>query len=133
MNADAPIVLFVITIPSIALFTYLCVSAWLSSRRSEREAYYRSETLQKIAVSPEGGATSAIQFLHEQQNYAARKRREGLQLGGLITTAIGVGLMIFLRAMVHHAPVYSVALIPLLIGLVILVYSYLLVPKQPVT
>ena len=34
---------------SIALFSFLAVAAWSDARRKEREAYYTSETLKKIA------------------------------------------------------------------------------------
>ena len=36
---------------SIALFSFLAVTTWSEARRKEREAYYTSETLKKIAES----------------------------------------------------------------------------------
>lgn len=121
-------------IASIALFTFLAVAAWSGARASERETYYKNETLKKIAESTGPGAEATIQFLRDQQAYQwkrdMQKKRQGMQLGGLLTTAIGIALMVFLGALVHHQPVYLVGLIPLLIGVALLVYVQLFAPKE---
>ena len=63
-----------------------------------------------------------------------RRRREVQKLGGLITGCIGVALMIFIKAVDHddQEPTYSylVGLIPLLIGVALLAYAYVLAPKE---
>lgn len=115
---------------SIALFSFLAVATWSDARRKEREAYYRSETLKKIAETSGEGAKSAMELLQEQEKTAVRRRLEGIKLGGLITTAVGIGLMVFLRAMEHYEPAYLVGLIPLLVGLSLLIYAYILAPKE---
>jgi hypothetical protein len=115
---------------SIALFSFLAVSAWADARRKEREAYYRSETLKKIAESSGEGAKSAMELLREQEKNMAKRRLEGIKLGGLITTAVGIGVTVLLRGIAHEEPVYLAGLIPLLIGAVMLVYAYLLAPKE---
>src|SRR5271169_1290195 len=99
---------------SIALFSFLAVASWSDARRKEREAYYTADALKKIADSSAEGAKSAVEYLREQNGMAVRKRVEGLKLGGLITAAVGAGLMIFLRAMEHEEPAYLVGTIPLL-------------------
>jgi len=53
-----------------------------------------------------------------------------MKLGGLITTAVGVAMMIFLRQMEHHEPAYLVGLIPLLVGAAMLGYVFFLAPKE---
>jgi len=123
-------VFFFLSVASVALFSFVAVAAWSDARRREREAYYKSETLKKIAESQGAGASSAIEYLREEERNAERRRREGIKLGGLVTTAVGIGLMIFLRGIAHDEPIYLVALIPSLIGIVLLAYSYLLMPKQ---
>jgi Flp pilus assembly protein TadB len=116
-----------LSIGSICLFTFLGVAAWTGTRARERELYYKNDLLKKIAESPEAGGNAALQYLREQHRLAQEKRRGGLQLGGLVTVAVGVGLMIFLLAMVHR-PVFFVGLIPLLIGIVLFLYGRFMMP-----
>ena len=115
---------------SIALFSFLGVASWSEARRKEREAYYKSETLKKIAESSGEGAKSALELLREQDKMASKRRLEGMKLGGLITAAVGIGLMALLRGIANaDGPVYLVGSIPLLIGAALLFYSFALAPK----
>jgi ferric-dicitrate binding protein FerR (iron transport regulator) len=115
---------------AIAVFSWLAVASWSDARRREREAYYKSEVLKKIAESPGAGAASALEIMREEERRAERRRQGGLRLGGLITLAVGTGMMVFLRALELDRPVYLVGLIPLLIGVALLAYSYVLAPKE---
>jgi len=117
-------------IGSIALFSFLSVAAWSDARRKEREEYYRNETLKKIAESSGEGAKAAIELLREQNKSVARRRLEGMKLGGLITAVVGIGVMALLHGLVHDEPVYLAGLIPLLIGLALLGYTFVLAPKE---
>ncbi|MGA9352735.1 MAG: hypothetical protein WBV46_03525 [Terriglobales bacterium] len=114
---------------SIALFSFLAVASWSDARRKEREAYYRADALKKIAESSADGAKSAVEYLREQDSIAVRKRVEGMKIGGLITAAVGVGMMIFLHGIEHEEPAYLMGTIPLLIGLALMVYGFVLAPK----
>jgi hypothetical protein len=114
---------------SIALFSFLAVNGWADARRKEREAYYRSETLKKIAESSGEAAKSTLELMREQEKNFAKRRLEGLKIGGLVTTAIGIGVMALLRGLVHDDPVYLAGLIPLLIGVALLAYPFLLAPR----
>jgi len=114
---------------SIALFSFLAVNGWADARRKEREAYYRNETLKKIAESSGEAARSTLELMREQEKNFAKRRLEGLKIGGLVTTATGIGVMVLLRGLVHDAPVYLAGLIPFLIGVALLVYPFLLAPK----
>jgi hypothetical protein len=115
---------------TIAVFSWLAVASWAESRRREREAYYKSEVLKKIAETQGTGASSALEMMREEERNAARRRREGHRLGGLITLGVGIGMAVFLRAMVRDGPAYLVGLIPGLVGVALLVYSYILAPKE---
>jgi hypothetical protein len=116
---------------SIALFSFLAVASWSDARRREREAYYKNETLKKIAESSGVGASAAIELLREQEKNAVKRRLEGMKLGGLITAVVGIGVMVLLHGIANdEGPVYLVGLIPLLIGLALLVYAFLLAPKD---
>jgi hypothetical protein len=118
---------FFLSVGAVALFAFIAVASWSDSRRKEREAYYRSETLKKVAESQAGA--SVLELFREEQRYADRKRREGLKIGGLLNIAVGIGLMIFLRSLVHEEPVYLVGVIPLLIGAALLGYALFLAPR----
>jgi hypothetical protein len=123
--------MFVPIIGSIALFSFLAVGAWSDARRREREAYYTSETLKKIAESSGEGAKSAMELLREKQKNMVKNRLEGIKLGGLITAAVGIGVMALLRGIANQEqPVYLVGTIPLLIGVALLVYAFALAPKE---
>jgi hypothetical protein len=115
---------------TIAVFSWLAVASWSDARRREREAYYKSEVLKKVAETPGAGAVSALEIMREEERKAERRRQGGLRLGGLITLAVGIGMMVFLRALEPDKPVYLAGLIPLLIGVALLAYSYLLAPKD---
>jgi len=125
--------MFVPIVGSIALFSFLGVASWSEARRKEREAYYTAETLKKISESSGDGAKSAVEYLQEQNRNARQRRLEGIKLGGLITAAVGIGLMFFLRGVEHEEPVYLVGLIPLLIGVALLVYAFTLAPRDQAT
>jgi len=118
-------------IGSIALFSFLAVASWADARRKEREAYYTSEAVKKIAESSGEGAKSALELLREKQKSSFRRRIEGLKLGGLITAAVGLGVMVLLRGIVERedGPVYLVGVIPLLIGAALLLYVFAFAPK----
>ncbi|MFY9647521.1 MAG: hypothetical protein WAK29_20245 [Terriglobales bacterium] len=116
---------------SIALFSFLAVASWSDARRRERETYYKSETLKKIAESSGEGAKAAIELMREQEKSVVRRRLEGMKLGGLITAVVGIGVMVLLHGIANHdGPVYLAGLIPLLVGLALLTYALVLSPKE---
>jgi len=129
MNQFLPVFLF-LSVASIALFSFIAVAVWSQERRREREAYYRSETLKKLADTQGAGSSSAIDFLREEEKSAARRLREGQKLGGLITVAAGIGMMVFIKSVDRGNPAYLVGLIPLLIGAALLAYAYFLAPNR---
>ena len=129
-NSVAVVAIAIPVVGSIALFSFLSVAAWSDARRRERQEYYRSETLKKIAESSGEGAKAAIELLREQNNNVTRRRVEGMKLGGLITAVVGIGIMVFLHELVREEPVYLAGLIPLLIGLALMVYTFFLAPKE---
>lgn len=137
MGVDESIVpvaaMLVPIVGSIALFSFLGVASWSEARRKEREAYYTAETLKKISESSGEGAKSAVEYLQEQNRNARQRRLEGIKLGGLITAAVGIGLMFFLHGVEREEPVYLVGLIPLLIGVALMVYAFTLVPRDQAT
>ena len=108
---------------ALGLFGFLAVASWSDARRREREAYYRSETLAKVAAAQ--GAEAALTIMREERETTRRRQIEGQRLGGMITTAVGVGLMVFLYKADPNSGASWMGIIPILIGLVLAVYSYL--------
>ena len=120
-----PMALF-LAITVSGMWAFVAIISWADFRRKEREAYYRHETLKKISEMP---PESGLALLRQEERSNAHRRRENIKLGGLITLGVGIGLMIFLRAIDSNQPVYIVGLIPLLVGIALLSYSYVLASK----
>ena len=119
-----------LSIGAVALFVvFIPVTTWIDSQRKEREAFYKAETVRRLTESSGDGAKAAIELMREQDRMGHRKRTEGMKIGGLINIAVGVGLMIFLHALISGEPVYLCGLIPGLIGVALLAYALLLSPK----
>jgi hypothetical protein len=129
MPANFP-VFFFLGIGAISLFSFLAVATWAGTRQKEREAFYESETLKKIAETQGGGTNPAVEYLREKEKIARAKQTEGIKLGGLVNVGIGFALMIFLAAIAHHHPVYLVGLIPFFVGLALLAYAFFFAPDN---
>jgi len=113
----------------VGVFSFITVLAWVGEKRKERESFYRSEVLKKISDNPGDAARNVFELMREQERSVEIRMREGMKLGGLITAAVGIGLMIFLKFIVNGAPVWMVGLIPLLVGAALLAYAFILAPK----
>jgi hypothetical protein len=119
-----------LSISAVALFVvFIPLTSWIDSQRREREAFYKAETMRRLAESSGEGARAAIEMLREQDRLGRAKKREGMKIGGLVNIAVGVAMMIFLRALVSDAPAYLCGLIPGLIGVALLTYAFVLAPK----
>jgi hypothetical protein len=120
----------------VVVFTFTAVVHFVDSQRKEREAYYKTETLRRITEASGQGASAAVELLREDERIKASKTREGLKIAGLINVAVGIGLMIFLHALLgpggvadrETGSVYLCGLIPGFIGVAMLVYVYVLAP-----
>jgi len=110
----------------VAVFTMVSIAVWTRHRKEEREAFYKGETLRKIAESSGEGARATIELLNREERAKAIIARESIKLGGLICLGVGVALMIFLWALVPKHGVYLCGLIPGLIGVAMLVYVFFL-------
>lgn len=115
----------------VAVFTFVAVATWSDNRRKERETYYRHETYRKILEHAGQSGQEVLALMRQEERQQARRRIEGLKLGGLITLVSGVGLAIFLWYLVPQGAerVFMVGLIPTLIGLVLALYGFFIAPK----
>ena len=128
IGPEVPVFLF-LAIGAIALFTFLSVATYTGTRAAEREAYYKAEMMKKIAETG-GDRNPALEYLREQERIKAAKRLGGYKLGGLINTGVGVGLMIFLKALISDAPIYLCGTIMVFVGLALLAYAFWLAPER---
>jgi hypothetical protein len=119
-----------LSISVVALFVvFIPLTSWIDSQRKEREAFYKAETVRRLAEAPGEGAKAAIELLREQDRMERTKKLEGIKIGGLINIGVGLALLIFLQQLVRDEPVYLCGLIPGLIGVALLVYAFFLAPK----
>lgn len=116
----------------VASFSFLSVMIWSRERRREREAYYRHETLRKIADSQGTSSGALLEILREEERIGARQRRESQKISGLVTIAAGVGLAVFLGIVDRNDrdAAYLVGVIPMLVGAAFLFYAYVLAPGE---
>jgi hypothetical protein len=116
-----------LSVGAVALFVvFIPTVTWIDSRRKEREAYYKAETVRRITESSPDGANAALEMMREEGRQEQIRIQEGLKIGGLITFAVGVALIIFLRALIGNEPVYLCGLIPAFIGAAMLGYVFFL-------
>jgi len=128
MNAGVALFFF-LSIGALALFAFLSVATYSGIRQAERESYYKAEMMKKIAEVG-GERNPALEYLREQERIAAMKRLGGYRLGGLFNVGTGIGLMIFLHALVRTKPVYLCGTIILFVGLALLAYSTWFAPER---
>ncbi len=120
-------IVFLFPIAIIAVvFTFTGVVHWVDSQRKEREAYYKTETLRRITEASGEGAKAALELMHQDERLKRIKAREGIKIGGLVNIGVGVGLLIFLHALMPGNGVYLCGMIPGLIGVGFLVYVFFL-------
>jgi Flp pilus assembly protein TadB len=118
-----------LSIGAVALFVvFIPTVTYLENRRKEREAFYKADTIRRLAESSGEGAKAAVDLLREQDRQQRVKTREGMKIGGLINLAVGIALVIFLRALIGNEPVYLCGLIPGFIGVAMLTYALFLAP-----
>lgn len=110
---------------AVSLFSFLAVASWADARRRERESYYKNDMLKKLTDAQGTGANAALELLREESRLGALRKREGMRVGGVVVMATGLGSLIFLRALIPHAPVYLSGLLLLLIGVSLFGSSYL--------
>lgn len=120
---------FFLSIGAIALFSFLSVASWAGTRQAEREAYYKAEMMKKIAEIG-GERNPALEYLREQERIAAAKKLGGYKAGGLVVSGLGLGVMIFLRALIRDQPIYLCGTIFLFIGLALLAYALWFAPER---
>ena len=117
-----------LSVAVVSIFTMTSVAVWSANRRREREAFYRHEMLKKLSEMQGAGAEKVIEVMQVQDRSLARRVREAVKLAGLVATAVGAGLLIMMQGLDKAGPV---GFIPLVLGLALIIYGFVLAPKDP--
>jgi hypothetical protein len=118
-----------LSIGAVCLFVvFIPVVTWIDNRRKEREAFYKADTMRRLAEASADGARAAIEMMREEERLKRIKTLEGLKVGGIINLCVGIGLVIFLRALLGagQGSPFLCGLIPGFIGIGMLVYAFFL-------
>jgi uncharacterized membrane protein YeaQ/YmgE (transglycosylase-associated protein family) len=116
-----------LSIGAICLFAiFIPTVTWIDKQHKEREAFYKAETIRRVAEASGEGAKAALELLKAQSRIERQKGREGMKIGGLVCIAVGVAIMIFLKIQTATDPTapYMAGLIPAFIGAALLIYVY---------
>jgi len=112
-----------LSIGAVSLFAvFIPTVHYLDTRRKEREAFYKAETLRRVTESSGEGAKVALEMMREEAHRDRIRKREGLKIGGLVNIGIGLALVIFLRSVAGAG--YLCGLIPGFIGVAMLIYVF---------
>ena len=124
-----------LSVVMICVFTFVSIAVWTEARRKEREAYYKAESMRRLAEGSGEGARYALEMMREEELTRKQraiaeevKRIEGLKIGGLVNVGVGVGLYLMMRN-VGGPPMVGALVAG--IGVALLVYVYLMAPKTP--
>jgi Flp pilus assembly protein TadB len=122
----------------VAFFSLQAVVHWTTARSAERRTRERYALLAKVAEQPRETADVVIALLREDDAKDDLRRRErrrihrlGQLLGGLMIVAVGVGLGVFLWALVPDKPLWLIGLMLVLMGLVLFNFAYFAKPESP--
>jgi len=119
---------------AVALFAFLSVAAWTGTQAAERKDRDRYALLKTLAESPADTAQRVLELLREQEererSRKQREERKGYLVGGGVLLACGTGLSIMVTTLGEKAGVWTVGLIPMLIGLVLLAAGLLTKPAR---
>jgi hypothetical protein len=112
---------------TVPIFSFVTVVVWVQERRKERQAFYLSDMVKKMADSPN---TSPTEFLREIERTRSRRLREGMRLGGLISSVATGALFIVAWANSSGGRGYLVTLIPFSACVALYLYAQYLAPRD---
>jgi hypothetical protein len=124
-------VFFFLAAASIAFFSFLIATRWIEARAAERRARDRFALLRKLAEQPADSVQRLLDLVREEdareeQRLRLRRiqeRREDLK-GGVILMAVGAGVALMLNTVITTKPVWTVGLIPALVGVIVFTFAY---------
>jgi hypothetical protein len=124
-------VFFFLAAASIALFSFLVATHWIDVRAAERRTLERFALLRKLAEMPSESVQRLIELVREddaQEQVRERQRKEEARReelkGGAILIATGIGVSIMVASLTGNRPLWTVGLIPAVIGVVVFAFAY---------
>ena len=133
MSTNAALFLFVAA-AVVAVFAFLSVAVWVGSQAQERKARDRYALLKTLAEQQGEGAQRVLELLREQEARQARRKeqeeRKGYLVGGLVTSAVGLALAVMLDTVGTRPGIWTIGLIPLLIGAVLTGFGVFMRPDR---
>ena len=115
---------------AISLFSFLTLTHWVSTRKAERIATERLALYRRLGELPTESAAMVLERLREEEfrhdrelQLRAVHGRRDTRRTGVIIMAAALGLGVFLLNIVPNEPVWTVSLIPVLIGFVFFVFG----------
>jgi hypothetical protein len=115
-----------LSVATVALFAvFIPLVTWIDARGKEREAFYKADTIRRLAESSGEGAKAAMELMREEGRQKQIRTQEGLKIAGLINVGVGIALVIFLRSLLGGGnTVWLCGIIPGMIGVAMLVYVF---------
>lgn len=133
--------LFIFSIPIIAIvggITFSIVKVLGQQRLLEMAQRERIAAIErgidpaKLPPLPMGHADDDLGSIYLSPREAAKRRSQGLMIGGIVTLAVGLSLIVFLGVMAASEgdgkPYWVVGVIPTAIGMALLISSWLVRP-----
>lgn len=118
---------------AVSLFAFLSVAVWVGAQAHERKARDRFALLKTLAENPGEHSQRVMDLLRQQEETAAlrkeREERRGYLVGGLACIAVGVALSVMVASIDGKPGVWTVGLIPLLVGVVLAGVGYSMKPR----
>jgi hypothetical protein len=99
------------------------------AQRERIAAIERGVDLSKLPPPPTGRFDDELSSMYLSPYESARRRSQGLMIGGLVTLAVGVSLAIFLALMETEKKAWAVGLIPGTVGIALLLSAWLVQPR----
>ena len=100
------------------------------AQRERIAAIERGVDPSKLAPLPVTALDDEPETWNMSQYDRDRRRAQGLMIGGIVTLAVGTGLMAFLNIIEEHENVWAVGIIPATIGVALLLSAWLVRPKR---
>lgn len=118
------------------IFAWTSVTYWISARATERRMRERYALLKALSERPADSVQMVLEQLRqddakeeERQRDRAAVTRRGKLEGGFIMIVLGAGLGVFLYYLTPRSALWTISLMPALIGVVLVISTWLEKPK----